>query len=97
MNAQNKLIKSSALALAALFVGNSQISAAAQSPLLWTEYFKNACKTGGERSQASIRAPRFETDAKRSTALIWAGISHARTPRPRSKRSWPAWSAARAY
>lgn len=83
MNKQNKLAKSSALALAlaTLFAGSVQTSAAAQTSLLWAEHLKDACQTGDKISHASIRAPGFETDAKRSTLPIWAGhFKEAYTP-----------------
>jgi hypothetical protein len=89
MNAPNKLIKSStlALALATLFVGSFQISAAEHSSLLWAEHFKDACKAG-ELSQASVslnafRAFRYGCEAKHRAGLgraFQTGVHTIRKP-----------------
>lgn len=83
MNTHNISAKSSALALAlaALLVGSSQISAAGQHTLLWAEHFKDAYKAPGERSQVVFRTPCSEADAKQSAVPIWAGhFNDAYTP-----------------
>jgi len=77
MNTQNTSAKSStlALALAALFVGSTQIGAAGQSSLLWAEHLKDAHEASGQRPQTLVRTPciEAEAEAKHAAMPIWAG------------------------
>ncbi|MGH8502935.1 MAG: hypothetical protein ACREVE_10805 [Gammaproteobacteria bacterium] len=76
MNTHDKLTKSStlALALAALFVGSTQIGAAGQSSLLWAEHLKDAHEASGQRPQTLVRTPCIEAEAEAKHAVkpIWA-------------------------